>query len=65
MNTSQARMPNIKQLEVQSIYIIREVAIAVATHSLQPTARIYTEAEIALKKYLRDHYPEWCVRQYK
>jgi sulfate adenylyltransferase large subunit len=25
----------------------------------QPLARTYTEAEIALNKYIREHYPEW------
>ncbi|PAY00668.1 sulfate adenylyltransferase subunit CysN [Pseudoalteromonas sp. HM-SA03] len=28
-------------------------------HSPQPAARTYTEAEIALNKYIREYYPEW------
>ncbi|GEK09925.1 sulfate adenylyltransferase subunit CysN [Pseudoalteromonas peptidolytica] len=28
-------------------------------HSPQPIARTYTDAEIALNKYIREHYPEW------
>ena len=28
-------------------------------HSPQLVARTYTEAEIALNKYIREHYPEW------
>ncbi|USE68101.1 sulfate adenylyltransferase subunit CysN [Pseudoalteromonas maricaloris] len=31
-------------------------------HSLQPAARTYTEAEIALNKYICDYYPEWDAK---